>query len=203
MNNNTIKVIITAVTGFLSSLLGILYVPVLLLVACNIIDYATGIFASKYRNQPVDSYKGFRGIAKKISMWLLVVVGAIVDQLLKYAAATIGITMPITFLIACVVAIWIICNEIISILENIKDIGAPVPPFLLPLLKNLKSQVEEVAKTEEKEKEDGTKETVEVEPSREKYKILKRPVEWEETVHPACNWHLLCVSRWKTRELRA
>ena len=82
-------------------------------------------------------------------MWLLVVVGAIVDQLLKYAAATIGITMPITFLIACVVAIWIICNEIISILENIKDIGAPVPPFLLPLLKNLKSQVEEVAKTEE------------------------------------------------------
>ena len=86
-------------------------------------------------------------------MWLLVVVGAIVDQLLKYAATTIGITMPITFLIACVVAIWIICNEIISILENIKDIGAPVPPFLLPLLKNLKSQVEEVAKTEEKEEE--------------------------------------------------
>ena len=31
----------------------------------------------------------------------------------------------------------------------------------------------EPAKTEEKEKEDGTKETVEVEPSREKYKILK------------------------------
>ena len=31
MNNNTIKAIITAVTGFLSSLLGILYVPVLLI----------------------------------------------------------------------------------------------------------------------------------------------------------------------------
>lgn len=91
MNNNTIKAIITAVTGFLSSLLGILYIPVLLMVACNIIDYATGIFASKYRNQPVDSYRGFRGIAKKISMWLLVVVGAIIDQLLKYAATTVGI----------------------------------------------------------------------------------------------------------------
>ena len=31
----------------------------------------------------------------------------------------------------------------------------------------------EEAKTEEKENEDGTKETVEVSPAREKYKILK------------------------------
>ena len=36
--------------------------------------------------------------------------------------------------------------------------------------------VVEEAKTEEKEKEDGTKETVEVSPRTEKYKILKRPV---------------------------
>ncbi len=34
----------------------------------------------------------------------------------------------------------------------------------------------EEAKTEEREKEDGTKETVEVSPRKEKYKILKRPV---------------------------
>ena len=41
--------------------------------------------------------------------------------------------------------------------------------------------IHEEAKTEEKEKEDGTKETVEVEPSREKYKILKRPVPLNDT----------------------
>lgn len=149
MNNTTIKAIVTAITGFLSSLLGILYIPVLLMVVCNVIDYATGLAAAKYRNQQVDSYRGLRGIAKKISMWLLVVVGAIIDQLLKYAADTIGFTLPITFLAACVVAIWLICNEVISILENIKDIGVPIPPFLLPLLKNLKSQAENI--TEKKE----------------------------------------------------
>lgn len=65
MNNNTIKAIITAVTGFLSSLLGILYVPVLLMVACNIIDYATGIFASKYRNQPGGFIQGIPGNCKE------------------------------------------------------------------------------------------------------------------------------------------
>ena len=46
----------------------------------------------------------------------------------------------------------------------------------------------EPSKTEEKEKEDGTKETVEVEPSREKYKILKRPVALNDT-NPLWNKH--------------
>ena len=46
----------------------------------------------------------------------------------------------------------------------------------------------EPAKTEEKEKEDGTKETVEVEPSREKYKILKRPVALND-INPLWNKH--------------
>ena len=48
--------------------------------------------------------------------------------------------------------------------------------------------VVEPAKTEEKENEDGTKETVEVEPSREKYKILKRPVTLND-VSPLWNKH--------------
>lgn len=48
--------------------------------------------------------------------------------------------------------------------------------------------VVEPAKTEEKENEDGTKETVEIEPSREKYKILKRPVALND-VNPLWNKH--------------
>ena len=46
----------------------------------------------------------------------------------------------------------------------------------------------EPAKTEEKENEDGTKETVEIEPSREKYKILRRPVALNDT-NPLWNKH--------------
>lgn len=46
----------------------------------------------------------------------------------------------------------------------------------------------EPAKTEEKELEDGTKEVVEIEPSREKYKILKRPVALNDT-NPLWNKH--------------
>ena len=150
-----IQTIITAVMGFLTSIFGALAIPVLLMVACNIIDYGTGLAAAKYRSQHINSYKGLRGIIKKVSMWLLVAVGAVIDQLLLYASTTVGFEIPISFLVAGVVAIWIICNEIISILENIKDIGVPIPSFLLPLTKNIKSHVSKMAGEEDEATEES------------------------------------------------
>nr|DAP72649.1 MAG TPA: holin [Caudoviricetes sp.] len=154
-NINTIKTIVTWVAALLSALLGTLYIPVLLMILCNIIDYVTGLMAAKNRpDGGISSYRSIKGIKKKVSMWLLVVVGAILDQLLLYASQTIGVKIPVTFLIACVVAIWIVCNEIISILENMIDIGIQIPSFLLPLVKNIKSQTEHIASTEQTERKE-------------------------------------------------
>lgn len=143
MKENQVKVLFTAVFAFISSVFGVLSIPVITMVACNILDYITGLMAAEYRNENVNSYKSMRGIMKKVCMWLLVVVGAIIDELLLYASQTIGYELPFTFLVACIVAIWIICNEIISILENIQDMEVNIPSFLLPLIKNIKSQVED------------------------------------------------------------
>lgn len=137
-----IKGIISSFMGMLTSIFGILAVPMVLLVFCNLVDYATGILASKYRKQKIESYKGMKGIAKKIGMWLLVIVGAIMDALLGYSIVQFGIVVPFTFMIAAVVAIWIICNELISILENLKDMEVPLPDFLMKLTENIKSQME-------------------------------------------------------------
>lgn len=87
-----------------------------------------------------------RGIAKKMCMWLLVVVGAIVDELIKYATQTMGFNIQIPFIVATLVAVWIVVNEIISILENIVDIGIDLPPFLMPIVRRIKKEVEEVSK---------------------------------------------------------
>lgn len=149
---NLLKKIVGAISSVLSSMLGILYIPVLLLVTCNVVDYTTGLIAAKYRDDgTISSYKSFRGIFKKISMWMLVVVGVVVDELLKYTTDTIGLKFPFQFLIACIVAVWLICNELISILENIKDAGVNIPSFLLPLVKNIKSQTEASVKMEDEE----------------------------------------------------
>jgi toxin secretion/phage lysis holin len=139
--------------GVLNSFFGILALPIVLLATCNIVDYITGLMASKFRGQQISSYKGIRGIAKKVAMWLLVAVGAIMDALIEYSVEQLGFSCPFSFMIAAVVAVWIVCNELISILENLKDMEAPIPEFLMKLTKNMKSQIEtkaDVIKEEEK-----------------------------------------------------
>lgn len=152
-NVNYIKGFFTVTFSLLTSLFGVLAIPILLMVGTNIIDYATGLIAAPKRSEDINSYKSMRGIWKKVCMWLLVAVGAIIDELILYASGTIGITLPGSFLVACVVACWIICNEILSILENLKDIGIAMPPFLEPLVKNIKSQTADKVTTDSKDKE--------------------------------------------------
>ena len=129
----------------LSAWLGILAIPMMLLILVNITDYGTGLAAAKYRHQKISSYRGFQGIAKKVCMWLLVGVGAIIDCLITYAVQQAGLALSFGYAVASLVAVWLICNEIISILENISDIGVALPPFLLKLAGSLKSQVESKA----------------------------------------------------------
>lgn len=140
-----VKVVFITVVTVLSAWLGVLAVPVLVLVLLNITDYITGLVAAKYRSQKISSYVGFRGIAKKVCMWLLVGLGAVIDWLLTFATQSAGITVPFGYVVACLVAVWLICNELISILENISDIGVTLPPFMMKLVSQLKSKVEDSA----------------------------------------------------------
>lgn len=144
------KTVTIIIISGLMDFLGILAIPVFLMVSCNIIDYITGLIASKYRQEQINSYKGMRGIVKKVCMWLLVVVGAMMDELIMYATQTMGFNIQIPFIVATLVAVWIVVNEIISILENLVDIGIDLPPFLMPLVRRIKKEVEEVGESEKK-----------------------------------------------------
>ena len=151
-----IKIAIVSFFAVISSWLGTLAIPVYILVACNIIDYATGITAACVRKEEVSSYKSITGIAKKVFMYLLIVIGVFVDLMLQYMFNNLGIPVSLPFVVGCLVACWLVLNEMLSILENMSDIGVPMPPFLMPL-------VERIKKTTEKKGDDvkdsiGTKE---------------------------------------------
>lgn len=138
-----VKAVFITVGSAISSFLGVLFIPVLLMVICNVIDYITGIFAAPRRGEKISSSVGLHGIQKKVCMWLLVVVGVIIDELIAYAIVTMGWNIPFTFVVACVVCLWLICNEILSILENLKDIGVPLPMFLEKIVIYIKSKAEQ------------------------------------------------------------
>ena len=104
----TAKAVCVAAFGLLSSWLGVLAIPVYVLVACNIMDYITGLAAAHRRNQKVSSYVGVLGIAKKVCMWLLIAVGAVVDWLLLYCGASLGFEIHLPMLAASLVAVWLI-----------------------------------------------------------------------------------------------
>ena len=141
-----VKAAFVAAFSMIFGWLGILAVPVLILAGLNFTDYITGILASKRRNELVTSDKGLWGIVKKIGMWILVGLGWAMDVLINYAGQYVGLSIKLPFVVATIVAVWLICNEIISILENLLDIGVAMPPFLIPLARMIKGQVEDKTK---------------------------------------------------------
>lgn len=136
-----VKTAFVAAFSMIFGWLGIQAVPVLILAGLNFTDYITGILASKRRNELVTSDKGLWGIVKKIGMWILVGLGWAMDVLINYTSQYVGLSIKLPFVVATIVAVWLICNEIISILENLLDIGVAMPPFLMPLAKMIKGQV--------------------------------------------------------------
>ena len=141
----TFVAVMTAVNGWL----GVLAVPFYFLLLTNIVDYATGIMAAVYRGERVSSDVGFHGIAKKVCMWLLVLVGYITDFIVVQMGHTMHIEFGFDCLVALAVIFWLLANELISILENIADIGTPLPPFLTKLVELVKEKTEDKMTVEE------------------------------------------------------
>lgn len=141
-----LRVGIVAVFGAIFSWLGILAIPVFLLLGCNLIDYATGLASAKYRfpddERPIKSYKSIRGIIKKVCMYLLIIIGWMIDLLINQGLVAIGIDFIFPNVVATIIACWLIFNEMLSILENMDDIGVSIPPFLKPLLTKMKEHEE-------------------------------------------------------------
>ena len=119
-----------------------MFVPLVVLVAAMMLDYATGL-AKAYSAGELSSRVGIGGILKKVGYLVIVAVACVLDWLVRYGADQMGLDWKLDFLIASIVVIWLVINELISILENVAALGAPVPGFLQSLIKRLKVSVED------------------------------------------------------------
>ena len=89
------------------------------LIAFTILDYITGIFAAGVKHK-LSSGIGFKGIAKKVTIFVLVGVAHIIDHEL----------LGDTKLLRDAVLFFYLANEGLSIMENAITIGIPVPEVL-------------------------------------------------------------------------
>ena len=94
-----------------------------------------------YMASQLSSKIGLRGILKKLCYMAMVAVGAAIDYLLGSALVQVGIDMHVELFCGMLVAIWLIINELISILENLAVIGVPGFPALIKLIERLKNTV--------------------------------------------------------------
>ena len=77
------------------------------------------------------------------------------DWLLMSGMAAVGLGHPVSFAFGLVITMWLILNELISILENLGSIeGFPLPGFLTRLVHKLKKTVENVADKADEEEDD-------------------------------------------------
>lgn len=144
--------IIAGALGALAAYFNVLMIPLVVLAVVMVIDYVTGMAGAAYSGK-LSSRVGIMGILKKAGYFALVVVGMVADYLISSALLKIGIDLQINYCFGMIITIWLIINELISILENLGELNVPLPSFLVNIIKTLKSKVEEQAEN----KPDGDK----------------------------------------------
>lgn len=153
------QVAFSAATAWVSAKLGIL-APVLgLLLLMMVIDYLSGMAASKKeaidhpgdKNYGWSSKKGAKGIIKKVGYACVIAAAMVIDYIVINVAGTVGITMPGKAFFGLLVTIWYILNEILSIIENAGRMGANIPEWLTKYIAVLKNKIDESSGMEQEE----------------------------------------------------
>ena len=121
-----LQMAIAAVGGWLGYFLGGADGLLIALIVLAVLDYVTGVMCA-VSDKKLSSEVGFRGIFKKMLIFMLVGVGHIVDT------HVVGTGSALRSAVIC----FYLSNEGLSVLENAAHLGLPVPDKLKEVLTQL------------------------------------------------------------------
>ena len=128
---NMIQMVITGIGGWLGYFLGgcdgLLFALIIFVVA----DYITGVMCA-VNDRKLSSEVGFRGICRKVLIFILVGIANIVDQSILGTGSVLRTAIIFFYL----------SNEGISLLENAARLGLPIPKKLQSVLEQLRKDAE-------------------------------------------------------------
>jgi toxin secretion/phage lysis holin len=126
-----IQLMLAAIGGWLGWFLGGADGFLYALIAFVVIDYITGVMCAIV-DQKLSSAVGFKGIFKKVLIFIMVGVGNIIDvQVLGQAGV-----------LRTAVIFFYLSNEGVSMLENAGHLGLPIPAKLKEVLEQLHDRAE-------------------------------------------------------------
>ena len=132
---NIIQVIFAAIGGWLGYFLGgcdgLLYA----LIAFVVIDYITGVMCAVVDHK-LSSGVGFKGIFKKVLIFLMVGIGHVLDAQVIGTGSVLRTAMIFFY----------ISNEGVSLIENAAHLGLPIPEKLKAVLEQLHDRAEKEEK---------------------------------------------------------
>lgn len=128
---NVIQLVFAAVGGWLGWFLGGCDGLLFALIAFVIIDYITGVMCA-VADKTLSSEVGFRGICRKVLIFLLVGIGHIIDTQVIGSGSVLR-TAVIFFYLS---------NEGVSLVENAAHLGLPIPAKLKAVLEQLHDRSE-------------------------------------------------------------
>lgn len=141
MKENTLKAVLAGAGSAIIAYFHVMVIPLIVLLVVMIADYISGM-TKAWINAELNSRVGIKGIVKKLCYALVIIVAACVDWLIATGLAAVGQDIGKSYYFGILVTVWLIINELISILENLSQIGVPLPGFLQKAVKRLKNSVD-------------------------------------------------------------
>lgn len=107
-------------------LFGAFDIPLQILCVAVVLDYFSGMLKAFYLGE-VSSKVGYKGLVKKVGIFFVVIVAQMADMLLGL------------IIFRSAICLFFSANEMISVLENVSNMGIPIPKFLKDRLVQVQS----------------------------------------------------------------
>lgn len=133
-------VVMTALTAALGKY-WFLFVGLLI---CNIVDWVSGWMKSRMKGESC-SKVGAIGAMKKVWYWVVIGIAFFVGFSFQQMGQTIGVPLDFMHFVGWFTLANYLVNEIRSILENLVEMGVPVPVFLVKGLKIAAEKIDAAA----------------------------------------------------------
>ena len=124
--------IVAVLATFFTYLFGSWDLALQVLIVFMVLDYLTGVLRAYLIGQ-LSSEVGFKGLVKKCMILVVLIIGVMLDRILGTG----------TWVFRTLVCYFYIANEGISLLENVGNIGIPIPNKIRNALEQLNKDDEE------------------------------------------------------------